>query len=100
MLIDVSTIFTIGASPDLRLSAKLDPQDSTIFDHVGTDHWISELMGFGSFAWAALQTTVSDYAVGRTVRAAGTESFVIQPNGTGDSQLCGSQKMRKMGGFV
>lgn len=67
---------------------------------VPKDHWIEELRGWYSIIWAAHQAIVTDYAIGPTVRTPLAEPYTVPPSSDAERHLCGTQKMRKPGGFV
>ena len=64
------------------------------------NQWIIEVLHIDSFVWSALQTMVSDYAVGPAVRASDIQESVDEPMAGGQRDLCRAQKMRKAGGFA
>lgn len=82
------------------LAAKQVQSDGSISVQLPPDQWITEAKWMESFVWASLQITLSDFAVGPSVRDPDVVKYVIKPTSTGDKQLCGMQKMRKAGGFV
>ena len=71
-----------------------------MYDQMPKDQWVTEIVQWEQFVWAALQISVADYAIGPAVRTADAASYLIMPETEGDMMLCASQKMRKMGGFV
>lgn len=64
------------------------------------DQWIQELRSWYSIIWAAHQAIVTDYAIGPTVRTPLAEPYTVAPSSKAEKYLCGTQKMRKPGGFV
>ena len=99
LLLQLSFQFDIAKAPDLDISKKLG-QGKFIETQVPNDQWITEIKGWESFTWAALQTTVADHAIGAQSRDPRAAQYVSRPTDQGDIELCGMQKMRKSGGFV
>jgi hypothetical protein len=64
------------------------------------DQWIVEARAMESSVWAALQISLADYAIGPIVRHPEIADYIWKATTPGEKRLCGSQKMRKAGGFV
>ena len=65
------------------------------------DQWIQELRSWQASVWAAHQVMLVDYAIGPLVRDPLTNAtYVTKPSNEMEKMLCGTQKMRKLGGFV
>lgn len=75
-------------------------RDGVVAGQVPRDQWTIEAEGMESFVWTALQIAVADYAIGPSLRSPDIADNVTVPTTSGDKQLCGTQKMRKAGGFV
>jgi hypothetical protein len=63
------------------------------------DQWIQEVIGWNSFVWAALQTAVSDFAIGPAVREPSAQAYIGNLT-AGEKELCKAQRMMKSGGFA
>jgi hypothetical protein len=74
--------------------------DGTVRAKIASDHWVNEVQRMEAFVYASSQVTMSDYAMGPSLRDPGVKDYVISPATVGGKQLCGSLKMRKAGGFV
>jgi hypothetical protein len=71
-----------------------------IIGHLPKDHWKREAQLLMTTNLAALQTIMSDFAIGPAVRdASSANSYKMPPESKNDRKLCGMQKMRKSGGF-
>lgn len=64
------------------------------------NHWITELKMWESIAWAGIQISITDYAIGPTIRDSLAEDIFLPPSTNEEKKLCTMQKMRKPGGFV
>ena len=100
MLITSSLLFDISDAGLDILKAKDLAAGSGFIDSLPDDQWIQEVAGWESFVWAALQTAVSDYAIGPEVREPTARAYMKNETTTGEKQLCQAQRLRKSGGFV
>lgn len=75
-------------------------QGNLITKQVPPDQCIIETRAMEAAVWSALQVSLSDYAIGPSIRSPEQEQYISKPNTTGDMQLYHSQRMRKAGGFV
>lgn len=64
------------------------------------DQWVRETTGWETFVWAALQTAVSDYAIGPAQREPSVRAYMKNETTNGEKELCQVQRVRKSGGFV
>jgi len=64
------------------------------------NQWMIESKHFMAFSLAYLQAIFTDAARGPEAQSPGLSTSVNHPVTEGEVQLCGSQKMRKAGGFV
>jgi hypothetical protein len=64
------------------------------------DQWVQEVVGWESFLWAHLQTSMVEYAIGKSVRLPDAAPLVKSNLTDGEHKLCGKQKMGNPGGFV
>lgn len=69
-------------------------------DALPDDQWVQEAVGWESFVWAALQTAVSDYAIGPDLREPTARAYMRNETTLGEKQLCQVQRMRRSGGFL
>jgi len=75
--------------------------DSTGYiDNLPHDQWVREILGWEKLIWASRQVLVSDYAIGYSARVDSIQEFIGKDLLPGERQLCGTQRMRKNGGFV
>lgn len=75
-------------------------RDGYVAGQIPSDQWMVEAKGMESFVWTALQIAVADYAIGPSLRSPDIADNVTVPTTPGEKQLCGTQRMRKAGGFV
>jgi hypothetical protein len=64
------------------------------------DQWIREVVGWEKYIWAAMQTMITDYAIGFGNQVLSVTSYIRSNLTVGEKQLCGAQRMVKPGGFV
>lgn len=64
------------------------------------DQWIQEIAGWESFAWAALQTMIPDYAIGHSVREPTAAEYMRNETTNGEKELCRVQRAPMAGRFV
>ena len=64
------------------------------------DQWVREVVGWERYIWAAMQTMITDYAIGFVNHVPSVASYVRSNLTVGEKQLCGAQRMVKPGGFV
>jgi hypothetical protein len=67
------------------------------------DLWAHDIMGWESSAWAAIQTTVADYAIGVEKREPLANNLRVNDTSQwepGEKELCGVQRMRGPAGIV
>jgi hypothetical protein len=100
LLITSSMLFDISdAGQDLLLAKDLAGGTGYI-PSLPEDQWVQEVTRWESFVWAALQTAISDYAVGPSVREPSTRAYMRNATTNGEKELCQAMRARKPGGFV
>jgi hypothetical protein len=90
----------IGFDTQRRTVADEYAPQGIVSAQIPPDQWIIEARGAESFAWAAMQVSIGDYAIGPGVRHRDLLNATQKPETSGDQSLCNSVKMRKAGGFV
>ncbi|KAF2015277.1 hypothetical protein BU24DRAFT_450022 [Aaosphaeria arxii CBS 175.79] len=93
---EVSMAYEIGSVNSLDAASLISGDDG--IPSLPDTQWIKEVQTWDKQIWAAFQTAITDHAIGPSVRTPGVEPMPL--SGPGQSQLCGSQKMRKNGGFI
>lgn len=63
------------------------------------DQWVQEVIGWESFAWAAMQIYIGDFFTGPVAREPYAASYTKPVSTEGERKLCGMMKMRRSGGF-
>lgn len=99
LLIEFSLFYPLGRISQPNAALKMGSHDQ-ILEKLPDTEWITEVKAWESNVWAALQTGISDYAIGPSARARISDGDIHKPNSTGENQLCGTQRMRKSGSFV
>jgi hypothetical protein len=75
--------------------------DSTGYiDDLPNDQWVREILEWEKIIWTSRKVLVSDYAIGYSSRIGSTQDYIRKDMSPGERQLCGTQRMRKNGGFV
>jgi len=64
------------------------------------DQWIQEVTRWEAFVWATLQTAITDYAVGPSVREPSARAHIRNVTNDGEKELCRALRMKRSGGFV
>ena len=90
----------IGFDTQRRTVADEYAPQGIVSSQIPSDQWIIEARAAESFAWAAMQVSIGDYAIGPGVRHRDLLNATQKPETSGDQLLCNSVKMRKAGGFV
>lgn len=80
------------------LAESILPKSPDVYRVLKDDQWVDELVWAESKVWAALQVSITDYAIGPTLRdtAVDRNNFTA-PVTDGEKQLCGMQKMKHSG---
>ncbi|KAF2184852.1 hypothetical protein K469DRAFT_750706 [Zopfia rhizophila CBS 207.26] len=100
LLITSSLLFDISDAGQDVLKAKDLAGGTGFILLLLDDQWIQEVTRWESFVWAALQTAVSDYAIGPAVRGPSAGAYIRNDTSNGEKELCHVQRVRKSGGFV
>lgn len=100
LLVTSSLLFDISDAAQDVLQAKEMAGGTGYIPSLPEDQWEKEIKGWEAFVWAALQTAITDYAIGPAVREPSIADLVKKNLTSGEKQLCGAQKMKKSGGFV
>lgn len=98
LLLTTGSYFDIATMQSLVASSKIDAQGAS--PGLPGDQWIQEIVAWESAAWAMLQISVADHALGPQLRLPELGSLVSLANSTAEKKLCQTQRMRKAGGFV
>ncbi|KAF2826710.1 hypothetical protein CC86DRAFT_349711 [Ophiobolus disseminans] len=99
LILEVTATTELSEVNEVR-AAKSVQRDRLVPVQIPPDQWITEVKAMESYMWAKLQITMADYAIGPSVRNPDLDEYVLKPSTPADKQLCGTQKMRKAGGFV
>jgi hypothetical protein len=98
LLSDGIYMFDMFDIAKLRLNQMVDYM-GLVDTNIPDTQWITEILGWESDVWSALQIFVSDYAIGPQLRVP-EQLEILKPENTGEKQLCNAQRMRKNGNFV
>lgn len=98
LIVNSSVLFDLSSNK--KVQAQSLRLNSGTIPSLPNNQWIVELQAWESFVWAALQTSIADYAIGPAVRSSLVEGNVTRPATSAQNKLCGIQRMRKAGGFV
>jgi hypothetical protein len=100
LLITSSLLFDISDAGQDVLKATSLAGGTGYIPSLPDDQWVQEVTGWEAFVWAALQTAVTDYAVGPTVREPSAQAYMKNETTGGEKKLCQAQRVRRSGGFV
>ncbi|KAH3977344.1 hypothetical protein HBH68_230830 [Parastagonospora nodorum] len=99
-LLMLSNRMTDASDYSQVLASRMVRRDGYVAGQIPSDQWITEAKGMESFVWATLQIAIADYAIGPSLRSPDIAGNVTVPTTPEEKKLCGTQKMRKAGGFV
>ncbi|KAF2111917.1 hypothetical protein BDV96DRAFT_499062 [Lophiotrema nucula] len=91
--------FSNAASKPLKANAMVQGSRGVAIG-LPADQWVAEVLGWERYVWAALQTFLSDYAIGYDSQYPGLQASVNMNLTKGQKELCNSQRMMKPGGLV
>jgi hypothetical protein len=105
LLVESSYIFDMSNTGDLTFrdtSQSWLRSGSYTGSTVPDDQWIQELKTWEASTWVAIQTAVSDYAIGPLRRINNQTGGIngLPPQTEGEKQLCQVMKMKKNGAIV
>ena len=101
LLVAASNLYHVynAASKPLKANALVQGNRGMVIA-LPDDQWVTEALGWERYVWAALQTFVSDYAVGYGAQYPGLQASINTTLAKGQKELCNSQRMMKPGGLV
>lgn len=100
LLITTSLLYDVSdAAIDMLKASDIAVGSGWLYS-LPSDQWVQELAGWESFAWAALQTAIPDYAIGHSVREPTSAAYVRNETTNGEKALCRAQRAPVSGRFV
>jgi hypothetical protein len=102
LLVTASYSLGISSATTLKIDSNRDVDGTTdgFILRPQDDYWITEVVAWESQAWAAMQVTIADFAVGAIVRPVQITNDLHRVTPDDTKELCGAQKIRKSGDIV